>query len=218
MMFLNTHTHHLSHQSDVLELYNQFPNELNLNAKIYSIGIHPAYINSTTIDEETHLINHHILDKNCLAIGEIGLDKLCETDFNLQIEVFEKQIKIAEENQLTIIIHSVRAYQEILHIRKKMNITIPFIFHGFNKNEQLLQQIIAQNCFASFGKNLLYNKNLQIIFANLSAKYFFLENDSSEIPIQEIYAFAAELRKISIEELQQQMAENWKNVFGFEIS
>ena len=217
-MFLNTHTHHLSHQFDVLELYNQFPNELNLNAKIYSIGIHPAYINSTTIDEETHLINHHILDKNCLAIGEIGLDKLCETDFNLQIEVFEKQIKIAEENQLPIIIHSVRAYQEILHIRKKMNLTVPFIFHGFNKNEQLLQQIIAQNCFASFGKNLLYNKNLQIIFANLSAKYFFLENDSSEIPIQEIYAFAAELRKISIEELQQQMAENWKNVFGFEIS
>lgn len=215
MMFLNTHTHHLSHQSDVLELYNQFPNELNLNAKIYSIGIHPAYINSTTIDEETHLINHHILDKNCLAIGEIGLDKLCETDFNLQIEVFEKQIKIAEENKLPIIIHSVRAYQEILHIRKKMNIIVPFIFHGFNKNEQLLQQIIAQNCFASFGKNLLYNKNLQIIFANLSAKYFFLENDSSEIPIQEIYAFAAELRKISIEELQQQMAENWKNVFGF---
>ena len=218
MMFLNTHTHHLSHQSDVLELYNQFPNELNLNAKIYSIGIHPAYINSTTIDEEIDLINHHILDKNCLAIGEIGLDKLCETDFNLQIEVFEKQIKIAEENKLPIIIHSVRAYQEILHIRKKMNITVPFIFHGFNKNEQLLQQIIAQNCFASFGKNLLYNKNLQIIFANLSAKYFFLENDSSEIPIQEIYAFAAELRKISIEELQQQMAENWKNVFGFEIS
>ena len=215
MMFLNTHTHHLSHQSDVLELYNQFPNELNLNAKIYSIGIHPAYINSTTIDEEIDLINHHILDKNCLAIGEIGLDKLCETDFNLQIEVFEKQIKIAEENKLPIIIHSVRAYQEILHIRKKMNIIVPFIFHGFNKNEQLLQQIIAQNCFASFGKNLLYNKNLQIIFANLSAKYFFLENDSSEIPIQEIYAFAAELRKISIEELQQQMAENWKNVFGF---
>ena len=217
-MFLNTHTHHLSNQSDVLELYNQFPNELNLNAKIYSIGIHPAYINSTTIDDEIHLINHHILDKNCLAIGEIGLDKLCETDFNLQIEVFEKQIKIAEENKLPIIIHSVRAYQEILHIRKKMNLTVPFIFHGFNKNEQLLQQIIAQNCFASFGKNLLYNKNLQIIFANLSAKYFFLENDSSEIPIQEIYAFAAELRKISIEELQQQMAENWKNVFGFEIS
>lgn len=217
-MFLNTHTHHLSHQSDVLELYNQFPNELNLNAKIYSSGIHPAYINSTTIDEEINLINHHILDKNCLAIGEIGLDKLCETDFNLQIEVFEKQIKIAEENQLPIIIHSVRAYQEILHIRKKMNITVPFIFHGFNKNEQLLQQIIVQNCFASFGKNLLYNKNLQIIFANLSAKYFFLENDSSEIPIQEIYVFAADLRKISIEELQQQMAENWKNVFGFEIS
>ena len=216
-MFLNTHTHHLSHQSDVLELYNQFTNELNLNAKIYSIGIHPAYINSTTIDEEIHLINHHILNKNCLAIGEIGLDKLCETDFNLQIDVFEKQIKIAEENKMPVIIHSVRAYQEILHIRKKLNLTIPFIFHGFNKNERILNQIIAQNCFASFGKNLLYNKNLQIIFAKLSANQFFLENDASEISIKEIYQFAAEIRNITIEELQLQQARNWKTIFGYEV-
>ena len=105
----------------------------------------------------------------------------------------------------------------VLHIRKKLNLTIPFIFHGFNKNEQLLNQIIAQNSFASFGKNLLYNKNLQIIFAKLSANQFFLENDASEISIQEIYTFAAEIRKCTIEELQFQQAENWKTVFGYQI-
>ena len=110
-----------------------------------------------------------------------------------------------------------RAYQEILHIRKKLNLTIPFIFHGFNKNEQILNQIIAQNCFASFGKNLLYNKNLQIIFAKLSANQFFLENDASEISIKEIYQFAAEIRNITIEELQLQQAQNWKTIFGYEV-
>ncbi|MGL5235317.1 MAG: TatD family hydrolase [Empedobacter falsenii] len=216
-MFLNAHTHHLSDQTDVLELYNQFPNELNNEAKLFSIGIHPAYIKTSSIKEEIEIINQTISNKNCLAIGEIGLDKLCETDFELQINVLKKQLEIAMQYQLPVIIHSVRAYQEILQIRKQMKLTIPFIFHGFNKNEQLLNQIIVQNCFASFGKNLLSNKNLQIIFANLSANQFFLENDASEISIEEIYTFAADLRKITIKELQLQQAKNWKAIFGYEV-
>lgn len=216
-MFFNAHTHHLSNDSTVLELYNQFPNKLNNGVKLFSIGIHPAYIKTSSIEEEIRLIKQNLSNKNCLAIGEIGLDKLCETDFKLQIEVFEQQLKIAEEFKIPVIIHSVRAYQEILQIRKKMKLTIPFMFHGFNKNEQLLHQILVQNCFVSFGKNLLSNKNLQIIFAKISANQFFLENDASEIPIKEIYAFAANLRKITIEELQLQQAENWKTIFGYEV-
>ncbi|WP_353165813.1 TatD family hydrolase [Empedobacter brevis] len=216
-MFLNTHTHHLTLKSDVLELYNQFPKALNHEAKLFSIGIHPAYIKTSSIQEEIEIILQSLTHQNCLAIGEIGLDKLCETNFELQISVFEQQLKIAEQHRFPVIIHSVRSYQEILQIRKKLKLSVPFIFHGFNKNEQLLNQIIAQNCFASFGKNLLSNKNLQIIFANLSADQFFLENDASGISIQEIYAFAADLRKISIEELQLQQAENWNTIFGYEI-
>ena len=216
-MFLNAHTHHLSHQSDVLDLYNQFPKAINDDAKLFSVGIHPAYIKTSSIEEELAIIRENLSNKNCLAIGEIGLDKLCETDFELQIDVFERQLQLASEYRFPVIIHSVRAYQEILHIRKKLKLTIPFIFHGFNKNEQILNQIIAQNCYASFGKNLLYNKNLQIIFAKLSANQFFLENDASDVSIKEIYRTAAEIRKITIEELQLQQTENWKNVFGYEV-
>ena len=216
-MFLNAHTHHFSHQSDVLDLYNQFPKALNDDAKLFSVGIHPAYIKTSSIEEELAIIRENLSNKNCLAIGEIGLDKLCETDFELQIDVFERQLQLASEYRFPVIIHSVRAYQEILHIRKKLKLTIPFIFHGFNKNEQILNQIIAQNCYASFGKNLLYNKNLQIIFAKLSANQFFLENDASEISIKEIYTIAAEIRNSTIEELQLQQAQNWKTIFGYEV-
>ncbi|WP_282630862.1 TatD family hydrolase [Empedobacter sedimenti] len=217
-MFLNAHTHHLSHQSDVLDLYNQFPEAINDEAQLFSVGIHPAYIKTSSIEEELEIILQNLSNKNCLAIGEIGLDKLCETNFELQIDVFERQLQLASEYHFPVIIHSVRAYQEILHIRKKLKLTIPFIFHGFNKNEQILNQIVAQNCYASFGKNLLYNKNLQIIFAKLSANHFFLENDASEISIKEIYTIAAEIRNSTIEELQLQQAENWKSVFGYEVS
>ena len=216
-MFLNAHTHHLSHQSDVLDLYNQFPKAINDDAKLFSVGIHPAYIKTSSIEEELAIIREKLSNKNCLAIGEIGLDKLCETDFELQIDVFERQLQLASEYRFPVIIHSVRAYQEILHIRKKLKLTIPFIFHGFNKNEQILNQIIAQNCYASFGKNLLYNKNLQIIFAKLSANKFFLGNDANQISIKKIYQFAAEIRNITIEELQLQQARNWKTIFGYEV-
>lgn len=216
-MFLNVHTHNLSQQKNSVDLYNQFPSDWNSDVKTFSIGLHPAYINVSTLEEDIEIILQRITENNCLAIGEIGLDKLCETDFELQKTVFKRQLKIAEEYQLSVIIHSVRAYQEILQIRKELKINLPFIFHGFNKNEQLAQQIVSQNCFLSFGKNLLVNKNLQITFANLSNNQFFLENDASDISIEEIYTFAAHLRKITIKELQLQQAQNWKTVFGYEV-
>lgn len=216
-MFLNIHTHHLSCSKNTIELYNQYPLNWNLNSHLYSIGIHPIYIKEELIDEELKIIKQKISTENCLAIGEIGLDKLCAIDFDLQITVFKQQLQIAEEHKIPVIIHSVRAYQEILHIRKSMKITIPFIFHGFNKNEQILHQILQQNCYVSFGKNLLQNKNLQTIFANLFPNNFFLENDASEISIQDIYTFASDIRKVSIKELQLQQADNWKNVLGYEV-
>lgn len=216
-MFLNAHTHYLSLHTNVIDIYNQFPTDWNSNAETFSVGLHPAYIKATQIEQDIAFIRKQLSNKNCLAIGEIGLDKLCETNFDLQKTVFKTQLKIAEEHKTPVIIHSVRAYQEILQIRKELKIQVPFIFHGFNKNQQLAQQIISQNGFLSFGKNLLVNKNLQIIFTNLSASDFFLENDASDICIEEIYTFAADLRKITIKELQLQQAENWKTIFGFEV-
>ena len=65
-MFLNAHTHHFSHQSDVLDLYNQFPKALNDDAKLFSVGIHPAYINTSLIEEEIEIINQNIHNKNYL--------------------------------------------------------------------------------------------------------------------------------------------------------
>ena len=213
-MYINIHTHHLAHPpGNLIEVYNQYPwNVLDIDTN-YSIGIHPIFINQSNIEQDLITIEEHLNQKKCIAIGEIGLDKITTIDFETQISVFKKQLLIAEKNQIPVIIHCVRAYQEILQIRKQMKLTIPFIFHGFNKNQQIAQQIINQNCFLSFGKNLLYNPNLQAIFANLSAEYFFLENDDSQIPIQEIYQKAAEIRNSSIEDIKEKISINFNRVF-----
>lgn len=213
-MFINIHTHDLPCSKDnTLALFSQYPSAFEENGSVYSIGIHPAFIEESRIEEDLKTIQQHILFPSCLAIGEIGLDKLATVDFNLQLNVFKAQLKIAEERQLPVIIHCVRSYQEIFHVRKEMQLTIPFIFHGFNKNQILLTQILSNNCIPSFGKNILHNPNLQSIFANLSVENFFLENDGSQIPIQEIYLKAAEIRKTTVAIIEEQVKTNFNRIF-----
>ena len=211
-MFINIHTHQLSN-SNILAIYNQYPWNVINNDMLYSIGIHPIFINLSNLKQDLEAIKYHIQNKKCIAIGEIGLDKLSGIDFDLQIYIFKQQLQIAEKNNIPVIIHCVRSYQEILSIRKEMKLTIPFIFHGFNKNENLLNQIIKNQCIPSFGKNLLYNPNLQTIFANLSENEFFLENDDSQIPIEDIYQKAAKLRNTTLEHIEIIIKQNFNRIF-----
>jgi len=215
-MFINIHTHHLL-SINALEVFNQYPWELISSNSYYSIGIHPIYIHKSNIEKDLDTITYHIQKEKCIAIGEIGLDKLCEVDFNLQIDIFKKQLLIAEQNQIPVILHCVRAYQEILQIKNQMKISIPMIFHGYNKNQKLAQQILSNKCILSFGKNLLYNTNLQSIFANLSENQFFFENDDSQIQIEEIYQKAAEIRGCSVEKIEQIIHNNFNTVFNYHI-
>ena len=213
-MLINIHTHHLDDVNNI-SIYNQYPWEFVNNDSYYSIGIHPIFIDKSNPEKDLETIKLHIQNKKCLAIGEIGLDKLCEIDFDLQIDIFKKQLEIAELNKIPVIIHCVRSYQEILQIRKSMKLSIPFIFHGFNKNKNLLQQVISNNSIPSFGKNLLYNTNLQSIFADLSEDNFFLENDNDEIPILEIYQKAAEIRGTTVEAIEKIVQHNFNTIFNY---
>lgn len=214
-MYINIHTHHLSNnQENTLDVYNQYPWEIKPIPSYYSIGIHPIFIEQSHLEMDLKTIEQHIQSKQCIALGEIGLDKITAVPFQKQIAVFEAQLQIAEQYQIPVIIHCVRAYQEILQIRNALKLTIPFIFHGFNKNQQIVNQILSNHCIPSFGKNLLYNQNIQTIFANLSEYDFFLETDDSDLSIEEIYKKAAEIRAIDVEELTLIINRNFQLIFN----
>ena len=57
------------------------------------------------------------------------------------------------------------------------------------------------------------NPNLQTIFANLSENEFFLENDGSQIPIEEIYQKAAELKNTTLSQIEAIIKENYNRIF-----
>lgn len=213
MFFFNLHTHHFTNNPDVLELVNQYPQDFDSSVPFYSIGIHPWYIVESRIDADLKIIEEKLKEHNCLAIGECGLDKRIEIPFDLQILVFEKQLALAEKYKKPVVIHCVAAFQEVIASKKKTKIAVPLIIHGFSKNHQIANQLIKEGFYVSFGKYLLRNPDLKTVFQNLPNDRFFLETDTIEESIQQVYEVASKYKELKNEQLQSVISNNYKNVF-----
>lgn len=214
MEFFNLHTHHFNNQSDVLELVNQFPWEFKENIPAYSIGIHPWYINEERLEQDLQIIEDKLQSEACLALGECGLDKRIEIPFDVQQAVFEKQIALAEKYQKPLVLHCVAAFQEVIEIKKRLQITVPIIIHGFSKNEQVAKQLIDNGFYLSFGKYLLRNLELKAVFQSIPNDRFFLETDTIEETIHEVYTLAASYKNCSVLELKKIINSTFATVFN----
>jgi TatD DNase family protein len=215
MQFFNLHTHKFTNQLDVLELVNQYPQEFDVTIPYYSIGIHPLFIDENRLEKDFQMLEEKLALPECLALGECGLDKRSETSFDLQQSVFERQLALAEKHQKPVVIHCVAAFQELIEIKKRLKITFPIIIHGFSKKVELAKQLIDSGFYVSFGKNLLRNPELELVFKSIPNDKFFLETDTIEEGIQDIYALAANYKKIELIELQEIINKSYKNVFDF---
>ena len=213
MKFFNLHTHQSSNQLDVLELVNQYPQEFDASIPSYSIGIHPWYIVEDRIDEDLEIIESKLIDEKCLAIGECGLDKRIEIPMALQQMVFEKQLALAEKYKKPVVIHCVAAFQEVIAIKKKMAISVPMIIHGFSKNKETAEQLIANGFYISFGKYLLRNPELELVFKSIPKERLFLETDTIEEGIAAVYELAAKYRNIEMGEMMAIINTNFNTIF-----
>ena len=213
MNYFNFHTHRFTNQPEILELVNQYPQDFDETIPFYSLGIHPWYIVEDRIEADLEIIESKLLQQNCLAIGECGLDKRIEIPMELQQSVFEKQLALAEKYQKPVVIHCVAAFQEVIDTKTKLNISVPMIIHGFSKNEQVAQQLIANGFYLSFGKYLLRNPELEPVFQSIPNDKFLLETDTIDEGIREVYALAAKYKNIALEALQNIIQYNFNTIF-----
>ncbi|MFT5251774.1 MAG: TatD DNase family protein, partial [Flavobacteriales bacterium] len=178
-----------------------------------SIGIHPWFIKLERIESDVTIIEQKIILDSCLAIGECGLDKRIEIPMELQQSVFEQQLLLAQKHNKPVVIHCVAAFQEVIEIKNKLKITVPIIIHGFSKNIQLAKQLVNNGFYLSFGKYLMRNPELELVFTTVPNDRFFLETDTTEQTIQEVYALAAKYKKIPVTELKEIIETNRNSVF-----
>lgn len=213
MKYTNLHTHKYTNQETVLEVVNQYPNNFDPNIRTYSVGIHPWHIDTNSVEADLNIIENSLQLHGCFAIGECGLDKKIKIPLALQIPIFEKQLLLAQKYNKPVIVHCVLAFQELIEIKNRLQITVPLIIHGFSKNEILGKQLLDNGFYFSFGKNLLLNPESEIFFEQVPNDAFFLETDSSDFSIEEIYEKASKYKNIDLKILKSIVYINFLRIF-----
>ena len=119
--FFNIHTHSsIFPETEILSLS---PEQLstNIHTMYASAGIHPWELTLENANSQWETLRHSITDKRIVAIGECGLDKLKGPSMALQTIVFKQEATLAEENSLPLIIHCVKAFNELIQLKKEIS-------------------------------------------------------------------------------------------------
>jgi TatD DNase family protein len=209
--FINIHTHSKIAGEDKTVIFNYLikDNHSSLQLQPFSsIGLHPWHITDNN-ESLLEVVEKNATKNNVFAIGEIGLDRACNIPFEQQKSIFEKQIDIAGKVQKPVIIHCVKAYPDIISVKKQTNSQVAWIIHGFNGNLQIARQLLEHKCFLSFGEFLLKSHKVQEVFKQIPLEKIFFETDQATIRINQVYEKAANLLAISVTTLQKQIQTNF---------
>lgn len=212
--FIDIHTHRPATSPEIFALISSDYHAAPEQDKFYSYGIHPWHIEQNPLNDSLPVLMQAVSLPQALAVGEAGLDRFIGMSFELQEKYFKAQITVSEYYKKPMIIHCVKAHSDIQEIRKAGKFKMPWVIHGFNANKQTADQMIKMGFYLSFGKALLdpESKATQI-FPLIPIKNIFLETDDADIDIKEVYAVAAGLRKLSVDQLKQKIAENARVCF-----
>lgn len=214
--YIDIHTHQHREVPHLLQLLNCIIGKGAIPETICSVGIHPWYVEGDG-NTQWALLKQQATSTQVLAIGECGLDKLTDTPWDKQIEIFECQILLANKLQKPLIIHCVRAFQETMIMLKAQKVQVPVLFHGFNKKKEVAQALLRQGYYLSLGSAILKGQ-MDDILIDLPLEKIFFETDDKSTNVVDIYSYFCTVRKISMDDLRQQISKNFQNVFRYTLS
>ena len=214
--YIDIHTHSFQNETDTITIQNIYPGDgfaAFTGRNFYSVGLHPWHVKSV---EENNRLLEMVEDAlefdHVIFIGECGLDKNA-VDFDEQKRVLEAQAFMAEEYRKPLIIHCVKAFNEILELHKKMHPEMPWIMHGYSGSLQITQQLEKREILFSFGENLFKSNSKAVeSFKYLPVEKVFFETDEFEGEVEKMYLQGAKLKSIPVEILIKTVWENFNRI------
>ena len=206
--FFNIHTHTSLHpKTEILSLAPE-QHSADIHMEYASVGIHPWHLTLENSESQREALRQSVKDKRIIAIGECGLDKLQGPSMELQTSVFKQEATLAEECSLPLIIHCVKAFNELIQLKKEISPRQPWIIHGFRGKLPLAADCIRHGFYLSIGSRFQADALKAIPLDHL-----FIETDESEESIGSIYQRIAETKGISLQELTEAINKNVREVF-----
>lgn len=149
-----------------------------------SAGIHPHYAGE--IDEIDWQEFENLSRDNIAAIGECGLDYYRNlSPRKKQLDVFERQIVVAKDRKLPLIIHSREAEEETMAVLRHFDVK-KAVMHCFSGDKRLFDFCVERRFFVSFAGNITYPKasRLRDLAGHLPLELLLLETDCPFLPPQ----------------------------------
>lgn len=219
--YVDFHTHRRS--GDALEILSVDPlDEAQFAMAIesgqpFSVGVHPwrAAEQTERLKEAFERMERVVSSGRTVAIGECGLDWAVEVDRKLQAEIFERQLDLAKRYNLPIILHCVRAFEDVM-LRLSQAKIERAVFHSFVGSIQQAERVVREGYFCSFSPRSLASPRTREVIKAIAPSVMLVERDECECSIEEVYEAVATLRKCSVEELREIVFENYKRLIDNE--
>lgn len=202
-MILDLHTHHLPEQPGTAIVNATPENFCPQPGDCYSVGIHPWQV-ETAGESLWSALENMVYHPQVLAVGEAGIDRHAAAPPLLQQEAFRRQAILAETVGKPLIIHAVKAMDELLRLKKELSPSVAWIIHGFRGKPQQAVQWLRHGFCLSYG--VLYQPESLCL---TPLENLFIETDESCLPVRQCYERAALLRRIPVELLLEAVQQNF---------
>lgn len=191
-------------------------------------GLHP-YLARDHMDDHITQLGHWVENYDCVAVGECGLDyRKDQADKSVQLELFDAQLNIADAVNKPVVIHSVRATEDVINSIKKYP-GLRGMIHSYSGSYEQAMQLIDLDFHISFGGAITYDnaRKLRATASSIPLDSILLETDAPDQPdadhfnqrnepayLVNVLKSVAELRNEPIEKIAAQTTKNAQDLFG----
>ncbi len=207
--FIDIHTHKLYDDGTIFIFSRSLWRDKEPPLEVlFSAGVHPWDASEADLED----VLQYLATVPAVAIGEIGLDYAADVPHDVQNRVFEEQLKVAERRNLPVIIHCVKAFNDVVNKLKLYNLPA-VIFHGYIGSKEQTADLISRGYYISFGTRSLKSPKTIESLREATQSAIFAETDDEPEHVRNIYKQIASVRGISLGELSAVISNNFNRIF-----
>ncbi len=216
--YIDMHTHNGKPSGGVFIIESLMAHEEKLpgndSGVAYTFGIHPWFLTENNHTRLISSVEKSVNHPNIAAIGEAGFDRLRGPSSDLQRKVFVEQVAIAETLKKPVIIHCVKAWDELLSVQKKLRPKTTWMIHGYRGNVELAGQLLSKGFYLSIWFDFAIRPESATLLNSIPKEKIFLETDGADIDIRDIYSKVSVDLGMTVNELKSIILNNFKEFFN----
>ena len=146
-------------------------------------GLHPMYL-AEHRPEHLEDLGRWLARDECVAVGECGLDFYVEgLDAETQRRTFERQLELAREHDLPVVLHARRAVEEVIATVRRVGVASGVV-HSYSGSAEQARQLYQLGFCIGLGGPITYERanRLRALVRDMPLEHLLLETDSPDQP------------------------------------